>query len=231
MNTGFNQVIKKEFPLIVSLPENRIDMALAAEENGADALKVHLNVEHFASGTRFGSWTEEKNNIIEIIKSVKIPVGILPGAEAAAGFEEIMEAAGEGAAFLDAFAHDLPLSLWGIPQLGYMLAVNLQYDKETVQALTGFGVDAIEATILPHSQYGKELNMQDLALYHRLSRWCSCPVLIPTQKKIRPCDVIHLKKAGAGGIIIGAVVTGKSVESLAQTTRQFRNAVEERKRS
>ena len=41
--------------LIVSLPENSLELALAAVEGGADALKVHCGVKHKASGVEFGS--------------------------------------------------------------------------------------------------------------------------------------------------------------------------------
>ena len=45
--------------LIVSLPSNDPAMAQAATGAGADAVKLHMNVTHDASGTRFGSFAED----------------------------------------------------------------------------------------------------------------------------------------------------------------------------
>lgn len=45
---------RKPLSLVVSLPENDIALARAAMEEGADALKVHYNVGHRASGNHFG---------------------------------------------------------------------------------------------------------------------------------------------------------------------------------
>ena len=51
------------------------------------------------------------------------------------------------------------------------------------------------------------------------------PILIPTQKDIRPNQVGSLKKAGAAGITIGAVVTGLEVQSLSEATAAFSEAI------
>ena len=52
------------------------------------------------------------------------------------------------------------------------------------------------------------------------------PILIPTQKAIRPHQVGHLQGVGAAGITIGAVVTGLESEALAAATRAFRQAID-----
>jgi hypothetical protein len=48
----------KKMVLIASLPKNDPALAKAAAAGGADMLKIHLNVEHAASGTKFGSFDE-----------------------------------------------------------------------------------------------------------------------------------------------------------------------------
>src|SRR5574340_421796 len=65
--------------LIVSLPANSPELAGAAAEGGADALKVHLHVRHEASGTRFGDLAAERANL-EGILATELPVGVVPGA-------------------------------------------------------------------------------------------------------------------------------------------------------
>lgn len=215
----------KPFVLMVSIPRNEPEMAAAASVNGADGIKVHLNVNHFASGTGFGSWNEEKKKIQRILEIVDIPVGLLPGSERIAQKEEIMEARDMGIDFLDSFAHHMPLYMWEIERLGHMLAVNREYTREMVQGLDHNGMNMLEATIMPQIEYGTPLNMRDISLYYQLSQWSKCPLIIPTQKKIRPEEVRMLKKAGARGIVIGAVVTGRTVEGVAKVTGEFSEAI------
>ncbi|MCD4782344.1 MAG: hypothetical protein K8T10_00790 [Candidatus Eremiobacteraeota bacterium] len=223
----FLQVIEKPFSLTVSIPKNDPDMAVAAAENGADAIKVHINVGHYASGTKFGTWEEEKGNIAKIIDHVSIPVGLLPGQDQIATRQEVEEARDMGIEFLDAFAHSMPLYLWKMESLGYMLAANLEYDSKMLKALEFAGMNALEATILPHEEYGKRLNMRDIALYRKLVLSTSCPVIVPTQKDIRPEELRMLKRMGIRGIVIGAVVTGRTVEGVAKVTGRFRKAIDD----
>ena len=50
----------RKFVLVVSLPSNNLGLAKAALEGGADAVKVHCNVWHRASGHTFGTYEENK---------------------------------------------------------------------------------------------------------------------------------------------------------------------------
>ena len=216
---------EKPFTLMVSIPRNEPEMAIAAQDNGADGIKVHINVDHFASGTGFGTWEEEKKNISRILEAVDIPVGLLPGGDKTATKEEVIEARDMGIDFLDAFAHHMPLYIWEIENLGHMLAVNKSYNETQIKALDENGLDIMEATLLTHEEYGNPLNMRDISLYYQLSKRTKSPVVIPTQKKIRPCEIPMLKKAGARGIVIGAIVTGRTVEGVAKVTAEFSKAI------
>jgi putative N-acetylmannosamine-6-phosphate epimerase len=220
-----NHILKKPFVLLVSLPVNTPEMAMAAQEGGADGIKVHINVEHFASGTRFGSWDEEKDNIRRIIESVSIPVGLLPAADKCATRDEILDAQSVGVSFLDAFAHHMPVNLCRISGMGYMLAVNQSYTPDQITGIDLAGIDAIEATLLTHEDYGRDLTARDLSLYYNLAKYTMKPVLIPTQKKIRPEETLDLHRAGARGLIIGAVATGRTAEGVKTTTKTFRDAI------
>lgn len=222
----FVGLFEMKFPLIVSLVRNDPVLALAAQESGADALKLHLNVAHFASGTRFGSWKEEKENFRHILESVTIPAGLLPGDPVCAEKEEVEEALEMGISFIDSFVHRLPVELFGLKDAGYMLAVNREYSPDMMEFLDGTGMDAVEATVLTHDEYGKALTMGDLALYHRLAKSTGSPLMIPTQKRILPEEVKNLREAGAAGIIIGAMVTGGTLEGLKEKTAQFRKAID-----
>ena len=57
----FKEMIRQnKFSLVVSLPSNDLELAKAALEGGAQAVKVHCNVWHRASGHTFGSYAENK---------------------------------------------------------------------------------------------------------------------------------------------------------------------------
>lgn len=62
MFVEFNQLVtNRKFTLVASLPANRIDLAKAALEGGAQAIKVHMNVWHRASNNTFGSFRKTKS--------------------------------------------------------------------------------------------------------------------------------------------------------------------------
>ena len=69
---------RKPLSLVVSLPENDIALARAAMEEGADALKVHYNVGHRASGNHFGPL----DMYAEVFRAIRSefggPLGVVP---------------------------------------------------------------------------------------------------------------------------------------------------------
>src|SRR3989304_4413597 len=83
-----------------TLPRNDAALAKAAASAGADLLKVHLNVHHRASGTRFGSLEDEEDRLDAILK-VGVPTGLVPGEEIMVTREEIPRL--RRFAFLDAY--------------------------------------------------------------------------------------------------------------------------------
>lgn len=223
----FLEKLSKKFCLLVSLPKNDPKLALIAEGQGADALKVHLNVKHHASGTLFKSWKDEKKKIKAILKNVKIPVGIVPGAETVAPLEEMLEMQELGLDFWDIFAHHLPGYLFDLKNMGKMTAINYEFPLDYLPELEGLGIDIIETSIIPPSEYGKPLTARDLAFYKYLIKKISSPAVIPTQRKIAPSDIVHLKKMGASGIGIGAVVTGHSKNELKKCVKAFAQKIKE----
>ena len=58
----------RKFVLVVSLPSNNLELAKAALEGGADAVKVHCNVWHRASGHTFGTYEENKAFLKDLIR-------------------------------------------------------------------------------------------------------------------------------------------------------------------
>ena len=68
------------FSVIAALPRNDLALAEAALEGGAQAVKVHCNVWHRASGNTFGTFAENRTFLRELIALCgDVPVGLVPG--------------------------------------------------------------------------------------------------------------------------------------------------------
>lgn len=218
--------LKKSMTLIVSLTENNPEWAKKIESAGAHSIKVHLNVLHRASKTDFRSWSEEKERIASIPSELSIPVGIVPGAETTASMEEMEEIKKAGFDYLDIFSHHMPPEYLSIKGMNKSVAIDFRYPLDRAKILEELGADVIEASIVPPDEYRTPLSIKDIAFYRHLISQLSIPVFIPTQRKIKPCQVEWLHRAGASGIAIGAVVTEKDLETVLRTTEAFRNAID-----
>ena len=225
MNQLHTQLTSNEWTLLVSLPRNDVELARAALRGGAQGLKVHVNVEHFASGTRFGSWNEERDvltQICEIAREEGASVGVVPGAGGAfASPDDFRGLAQIGVDYFDAYPFDCPA--WALSQtdLSVMMAAFHQYDLSEFAGLESLGMTLCEASILGHDDYGKSLTARDVARYAQLVKSLSVPVIVPSQKKIEPSDVTALRKSGARGLLIGAIVTGREAETIEAAARSF----------
>ena len=102
----FRQMLKEErFPLVMSLPRNDPALARAAWENGADVVKIHINVKHHASQTLFGSFEEERGAIEAMLAEAKGPMGIVLGADCCAAERSLPQAVAYGFDFLSLYGH------------------------------------------------------------------------------------------------------------------------------
>ena len=112
MNQLFNQLTTHDWTTLASLPRNDVEMARAALRGGAGGLKVHINVEHFASGTRFGPLVEERDaiaRIVEAARAVGASVGVVPGTRANfASPEDFAELRAIGVDYFDAYPSTAP---------------------------------------------------------------------------------------------------------------------------
>lgn len=222
------RTLREGFTLMVSLPKNCPEMARAAVEAGAQCLKVHINCHHFASDTTFGAWDQEKAVIAEIRDACgAIPLGLVTGEQTQPGRADLDEIEEFGFDFWDLFCRYTPPQFLDLPNMGRMVAIDSGWEPWLVKALADLKVDVIESSIIPRDQYRSELNLEDVARYHRLAQCSTMPILIPTQKAIKPQQVGYLKRAGAAGITIGAVVTGLEKKSLRETTSAFRWAIDD----
>ena len=211
--------------LIVSLPVNSPALAQAAAEAGADALKVHINVRHEASGTIFGSLGEEKDNL-EGILALGLPTGIVPGVAASLPSPDDMhELEAMGVDFFDLYDHDMPLWLARWQGMTRGIAASHTTPIESIAEFDGVGFELLEAAIIPHDGYGQPLTAADLAVYRRVRRATKLPIIVPTQRAIQPEDVPMLAGLGVNAVMVGAIVTGRDAASLAAATERYAAAL------
>ncbi|MCL5773761.1 MAG: hypothetical protein M1536_05210 [Firmicutes bacterium] len=218
--------ISENFILLVSIPRNSLDLAMAAEESGADAIKVHLNCVHRASGTKFGTWKEERKEIEKILSKLTIPVGIVPGAQVIASHKEMIELENMDFDFWDIFAHHLPAYFLELQKMGRMAAVDYTFDKAVLEELERMKIQIIEGSIIEPEGYGFRITARDIARYRTLVKSTKLPVIIPTQRKITAGDIPYIADAGVRGIAIGAIVTGHTVKELEAAALLFKKAID-----
>lgn len=221
-------LLRERATLLVSLPRNDPELAQAALAGGADGLKVHLNVVHHASGTYFGSW-EEESEAIRAILALGAPVGMVPGTqERFITPREAQEIAAAGVDFVDAYLQDIPD--W-LPEqaggMGVMAALSWRDEASgwDLGRLAG-RCQMLEASVVPPEGYGQPLAERDLAAYRQIyERHPKLPAIVPTQRSLRPEEVARVLATGMRGLLIGAIVTGKTAEGIERMTREFAAAI------
>lgn len=219
--------------LVMSLPGNEPELASAAIDAGADALKVHINLEHRASGLKFGALEDERHNlekILDLAGKRGLPVGIVPGATPVIDAKEIQEVEDFGFDFVSAYAHHLsPTALLGTAtsRPAIMAGLDSTYSAEEIRAMAKSPFEIVEASIIPPEGYGEPLSCRDLLSYQNVVDLTGKPVVVPTQRRIRPEDMPALAAAGVRAIMLGAVVTGRTPENVALQVGAFRRSIDQ----
>lgn len=218
---------ENKMTLIVSLPENRLDLARAAIHTGVDAVKLHVNVNHRASGNLF----ESVESYVEIFRSIRDefsgPLGIVPGGS----FGDIKQSEMEqlialGFNFYSIYAHDKPSWMLGLDKIEKTFAISSDYSLDTIGNVKHLGVTALEASIIRGEEYGTPLTFKDVLAYNWLVQHVDVPVLVPSQRKLVPSDIPLLAKAGVKAVMLGAIVIGHTEESIQHAIISFRNAID-----
>lgn len=218
--------LNTEPTLIMSLPANDPALARAAAAGGADVLKIHIRVHHAASGTHFGTLAEERDRIAKIIDAFPGPVGIVAGAEDPATPEEMTALCELGIDFFDLYLSHMPAWMWRVEGMAKAVALEPTYTMHQALALENLGADLLEAAIIPHDGYGKPLTIADLTAYRDLHDTVDLPIIVPTQRAIRPDEATLLTgECGIQGLMIGAIVTGKTANEIETAVRRFKTAL------
>lgn len=217
---------RKKLTLVVSLPENNYELAKAAWENGADAIKVHINVFHNASKNVFGTLDEHREEFQRILNDSPVPVGIVIGMDTMVAESVLEEVVRMGFDFISLYGQHTPVSLCGRKDVSNFYAIDYSYSMEEIETISNsFLADILELSIIHHDEYGQRLNARDLAKYLKISQTAKIPTLLPTQRLIYPSDIKSLVACGIKAIMIGAIVTGKTKESLTLAVQEFRKEI------
>lgn len=226
MSRILNSLNSKKMTLVVSLPENTYELAKAAWESGADAIKVHINLFHNASQRMFGSLEEQRPVLEKILKDSPIPVGVVAGEDTKICETVISDLVAMGFDFISLYGQNMPISLCGRKDVSNLFAIDYSYSVEEVKTITNsFIADVLELSILPHEEYGKRLNARDLGRYLAFSEISKIPTLLPTQRMIYPSDVPAIAKCKVKALMIGAIVLGPTKETFISQIKEFKKAI------
>lgn len=223
-----NILNEKEISLIVSLPENNVELAKAALLAGADVLKIHINVEHRASKTRFGSLTEELEvikKIVSLCNEYDKPIGIVAGGHDKIPMKEIEGIMNEGFSFISLYDKHMNPLIFN-KDIYRMVAIDNNYKLEYIKAYDELPIDVLECSIMDPETYGDELTVREILQYQSIRSTTSKPMVIPTQRNITPEQVLILQEMGINAIMIGAIVTGKTKDSIYESTLKYRNMID-----
>lgn len=206
--------------VLVSLPRNDPELARAAVDAGAAAVKVHVNVTHRASGRSFGS-VEEEGEAIREIGALNVPVGVVPGEDVETIHETLPALSDLPVDYVDAYAHHLPPEAIESTDLSTWIGPTSEYNTDEILALERTGADVLEASLISKGDYGQAFTAAHAARYTDLADRASLPVVVPTQLALRPEDAAYLADRGVTNFLLGAIVMDATPESVFESTEAF----------
>jgi len=225
--TKLSQMLQDKMSLIVSLPTNSYESFQAAVEGGADAIKIHFNVDHRASGNPFFSVKHYKALIDQMVRSFSGPLGAVAGdALHKVTKEEVDLLAEAGFDFVSLYTKHAPGWLCSEERLSKMLAVDNRYTDQLITSFKSMPIEVLEASIIPSEEYGTALSFHDLLNYRHLAALAGKPIVVPSQRKIEVHDLAALQIAGIRGVMIGAIVTGTEAQSIYEATKNMRHELD-----
>ena len=227
MNKLLDRLNNNKMCLIASIPENNYEIAKAAWEAGADAVKVHINVWHRASNNTFGTLEDNFEVFSKILKDCPVPVGIVVGEDAFVAEDNVDKAIEMGFDFISLYGHHTPASLAYRKDITNFFAVNSTYTFDEINAVSNSSfADILEMSICLPETYGERLNAKDLVRYEYLSKHSAIPTVVPTQHLVLPTDVKALYKCGVKAVRVGAISRGKDIETISKTLKEFRKEID-----
>lgn len=208
-----------EYPIIVSLARHDLDLAKAALDAGATAIKTHLNAYHRATGTTFGSFSEERPFFDKLAK-LGCPLLVMAGQETVPSSEEMAALAELGFEGFNVYIDHMQPHLLQSP-LRPMPALSTTSTPDVVTSIATMPGCIIEASIMPFERYRTAMTDADLERYAAVVSAVDVPVIVPSQLELSPHDAKRLREAGISAPLLGAIVTGDTPRSMHQSVKQF----------
>lgn len=223
LRTLFDQ---KKLSIIVSLPENRVDLAKAALDAGADALKFHINVNHRASGNEFKDIDYYMETFREIRELYDGPLGLVLSDDVNKVNQlDLQQIKDIGFTYFSLYSKDITSKLLLQNELEKTVAVDDLFHLNEVKVIENFDMKAVELSVVKKADYGKPLNFEDITLYMNYRKQTNLPIIIPSQKKLVPEDLDIFHQIGIQSAMLGAVTTGTTEKSIYETVTTFTKKV------
>ncbi|HTY12872.1 MAG TPA: hypothetical protein VMD02_01645 [Candidatus Omnitrophota bacterium] len=207
MSKLLEKLKNNKMTLIVQLPENTAEMAAAAERAGADAIVIR-----------------DGDDVSGISSAVKVPVGLDISDQAE--IDEKTARSHDKFDFVN-FHFEALKTVSKKLKTGKIIALNEEYTLDKIIGVEETGAQAIDAAILPLGASSKELMVGDLQNYIAIAISSGLPVIIPTQRSIKPSEVAIIADTGARGIILTEEVLGDNVRSLEKNLKEYRTAADD----
>ncbi len=199
--------------LVVDLPKNDPALAEAAIAGGADALQLRYD--------------PDQENLARILRSTSIPVGILVNEPDQLAKKDVQAMGKLGFDFINMKRDNLPDYYENIKGMAKVLSLSNRFTIDLVLGIGEHGADALDAAIIPVAEKGKDLVVGDLQNYISIIIAAGIPVIIPTERAIRPSEVAIISDTEAKGLMLTPVVLGTSAKHIAKNVREFRAAVDD----
>lgn len=214
------------FPIIVSLPENKLELAEAAINANVDGLKFHINVNHRASGNIFYGIEEYKEFFKSIREKFDGPIGIVIGDEInQVNKVDLSELKKVGFDYYSLYAKHISSKLLLQNELSKTVAVDHEFDPLHASVLNKLDLSAIEISVVKGEDYGTPLHLEDISLYMNYRKNTDLPLIVPSQKLLVPNDLIVLREIGMNAVMLGSVTVGETKESIYQTISEFKTSL------
>jgi hypothetical protein len=223
----FQRLLDQPMGFIISLPANDLQLAKAAIEEGADAVKFHINVHHRATGNIYLSTSEYKDLFHEVRSSFDGAMGIVLGDKTSAVTkDEVQQCVQLGFDYYSLYVQHVPSFLLQQNEIAKTCALPQDFDLNLLSQIKALGTDAIEVSTVHKDDYGTPFNMEDALYYSYIREQVNLPIIIPSQRRLIPEDVATLKSIGTDAIMLGAMSIGKTEESIRQVVSSFRNEID-----
>ncbi len=208
--------------VIANLPKNSVSLAVHAEEGDADAVMVNIEGEDASCPGHLGSYELHDVYIRDIISTLSLPCGIFIGGARPLTREYWETIAGGSFAFVDMYAHQMPLFVLDDSRVKKFVAISAGYILDQVRNLSEFeGVEAVEVAIVPQQARGNPFSVLDLATLKLVSGLSKKAVLLRTQKRLTASEFPRIVSLGVRGLVIDPSILSGPEEAYRDEVASF----------